>query len=152
MASKLRQVRDAIASALAGINGSGSYSYDLSPTGRVILGPQIFPDVSLPCVNVTTNPFRTTPGRQLGWYTLESVTYLVGRVGADSDSSADREGNALDLANDLTLAVMADRTLGGVVHDVQVSGGAADGATLDLYELGVCSLTVTATVEVSTGV
>ncbi len=149
--SALKNVRDAIATAISSVNGTGTYTYDLSPDGRVITGPQVFPDVSLPAANVHSPRWTSEAGRQLGWRTRSIVVDVVGRVGASSDSSADREGNACDLGDDMTRALEADPTLGGVVHDLEITGGSVDGAALDLFEIGVCQLTVTTTVELRTG-
>ena len=151
MASKQRAVRDAVATALAGVNGSAPYTYDLSATGAVIKGPQIFPARSLPTANVHSPRFTSVAGLQLGWRTRTIVVDVVGRVGASSDSSADREGNAADLADDMAAALETDPTLGGIVHDLEITAGSADGSALDMYELGICSLTVTTTVEVTGG-
>ena len=147
--STLRSVRDAIATALADVNGTGSYTHDL--TGAIVTGPQLFTDMSLPAANVHSPRWSSTSGLQLGWRTRTIIVDVLGRIGASSDSSGDREGNACDLGDEMTTALEADPTLGGVVHDLEITGGSVDGASLDLYELGVCLLTVTTTVELRTG-
>lgn len=136
----LKGVLAALRTAIQAADGTGSYTYDLSGTDTVILGEVIdawkFPQVILFVDRVDIQPLELTTEQ----HTL--TAHAVGYAAVTSDTASARLDSAADLAQDIHLALRADRSLGGTVIDVQrrssVSVGESD--TGDLF--GVCDVQI----------
>lgn len=140
-ASTTRAVLTALKSALQGIDGTGSYTYDLSGTDSVVLGEVAdafkVPQVLLFVDNLTVEPFELPTER------MRLTVRAVGFVGAASDSAEARLLAAADLQQDIFLATRADRSLGATVIDVRREAGVYQyqAETGDLF--GVADVTIT---------
>ena len=66
MPSKERQILERVKTQIQNVNGSGSYSYDLSASDRVVFGDRFAPE-ALPCAYVNLIDINTAqePGRTL---------------------------------------------------------------------------------------
>lgn len=123
MSSTVRAVMGAVKTALATVNGSGSYTYDLSATDRVKIGRPSLTESLVPCVWVSIGQLESDHGPQLGRYTRRLAIDLEGRVALDGGNTAEeRELEAMDLLDDVCIALETDRTLGGRVLDLIVEG------------------------------
>lgn len=123
MSSHTRAIMGALKSALAGINGSGGYTYDLSATDRVKIGRPSLTEGLSPCVWIALGQLDSDHGPQLGRYTRTLSIDLEGRVPLDGgNTTEERELEAVDLLDDICAALEADRTLGGRVLDLIVQG------------------------------
>ena len=151
MASVLRQQLAAVKTALHTIDGTGSFTYDLSGTDSVAYGIQLFPDI-VPRVQIASLSETSTHGIPLGFYERTASISLFGYVGADSDEAGSRLLNATDLLNDMMLAIEADRTLGGLVLDVIFTNTVAmDGLEMDLPTLGLAEVVLQTRYTTKTG-
>lgn len=122
MAASTIAVWDALLAALAGVDGSGSYTHDLSGAGRVARVRVAQPLISGAFV---TCVFDDAPSRHdivLGTYRRDLQFTIVGWgvTGADTDEA--RQEAACNMMDDVMRAVEADRSLGGLVYDVLCHG------------------------------
>ena len=124
MAATLITVWDALITAVRGIDGSGSYTHDLSGTGAVgrVRGGQ--PMVGPPFATVVFDEAPTSHDVQLGSYRRDLQFTIVGwgLTGADTDEA--RSEAAANMFDDLCRACESDRTLGGIVYEVLCNGTA----------------------------
>ncbi len=136
-----RSVLVALKAALQAVDGSGSYTYDLSGADSVILGEVTdafkLPQVLLFVDNVVVEPFELTTER------MRLSVRAVGFVGASTDTAEGRLLAAVDLQQDILAATRTDRSLGGTVIDMQRSASAYqyEAETGDLF--GVADVTIT---------
>jgi len=137
MASNTRAILSAVATRLAAINGTGVYVNDLSASGRVRIGsPGIADGTTPPCAWVGVGTLNSEHGPQLGRYKRVLVLDIEARVGADGTPDA-RALAAADLLDDLCATLESDRTLGGTVLDVIVTGASFAG---DEYGIPGCAI------------
>ncbi len=130
--SRARQVLEAVVTAL---RTCPSVAGDAS---RVLVGSSAIP-ARPPRIYIGAPSITTTHDDALGNYrrtmVLQAVAYVAGE-----DAMA-RLGNAMDLADEMAVALQADRhlTTGGVrlVEDVIASFEPFDGEGLDMHQLGV---------------
>lgn len=123
MSSQTRAVMGATKAALQGINGSGNYTYDLSATDRVRIGRPSLAEGLSPCVWIAVGQLDSEHGPTLGRYRRTLTIDLEGRVPLDSgNTTEERELEAIDLLDDISVALESDRTLGGRVLDLIVQG------------------------------
>jgi hypothetical protein len=116
--SYLADALQGLVTALATINGTGSYTYDLSSSDRVIVGMVDIPP-QFPCVMLAT----VTAGRGETGNTLEAFTHewtvdLVGFVSSSTSTAAERWYAAANLHADVLRMIKLNRTLGGTCRDV----------------------------------
>ena len=141
MSNRLNDIRDRLVAVFSGINGSGSYTYDLSQPGRVLVGVAVAgstPDVSLSLVQ---GDVEMEPGPTLTRYSYR-VTW---HVGATAPASADTPDARLTAANlmlaDLILALTGHRHLNNgtrdLVRDAVLTFRAADGQSFGWAGHGV---------------
>lgn len=136
-------IASALSSVLAGIDGTGLYTYDLSGTGQVEQLDLDGPPVSRvrPYVAYHLGPrqdIRTGQGADLSQYGQTLTVDVVGVVTGGADPAAAVTA-ANNLEADIIRALHASRNLGAAqVHDLQVStevvtGPEVDGRQRDAY-------------------
>lgn len=135
--SRLSDIDAAVIARLQTINGSGGYTYDFSPTGRIVRGDDR-PDGHAPdtCVLLSAGTLAVAEDETLTqWgFTLEYV------IGAWAPASADTPAARIAVANrllaELWTALTAVRTLAtptnaaGAVDNLRFEARAVDGQTL----------------------
>lgn len=115
-----RQV-SAIKSALAAANGAGSYHYDLSVAGRVIVGRLLMQHLpEPPFASVYSVGVTVEHGEPLGMYTHRHRVGILIVVPA-GDEPETRHLAALNACADVRRALEADRTLGDTCFDLIVA-------------------------------
>jgi hypothetical protein len=130
-ASPLETVREALATLLATvIDGTGDYTYDLTPSGKVVQGaPPVDHKPRAPIVYIWTEVTRTEAGPELGDYDAFQEVKFAGFVAGLDNTPAGRTQAAERLGYDVFLATRSDRSLSGAVNDLQFMGwDAFDGA------------------------
>lgn len=131
MASRTRTILGAIKSAIAGIDGSGSYTYDLSGNGVVQLGVSAGQEARSPAVWICLASLESENARTLGRYTRRLSVYVEAWISPTVDTPDERICAGADLLNDLCMALEANRSLvvGGSaqVRDLVVRGMSGDG-------------------------
>lgn len=137
----------------ANADGSGSYSNDLSGADSVAIGEQFsparIPGVYLFIQNIGTA--QSAGATRLDSYSRTMTVQLEGWTAADSDVPGQAALVALDLYHDLTMALEADRTLGGNVRDIEISGTTFDGWEIDKPGLGLAVLSMSITFRQTAG-
>lgn len=151
--SSVTTIKNAIKAQLASIDGSGSYTYDLSAAGRIIVGqgiPEGAPDL---CLWLAQGPLDCPPGESLIRYKFSLTMYVSAFVPAAADTPESRLDAANDMMKDILLALNSTATkriLGGLVWDTTLSFGAADGQDFGRPGCGVVGGEITLTWEAST--
>lgn len=110
MASTQRQILDRLITLLQGINGSGSYTYDLSGTDQIIRG-RITEPTRVPLICIYGVRESSTDGPSMGRLQRELTAGIIGFVAASSDDGLGRVNAACDLIGDIRTAVESNRTL-----------------------------------------
>lgn len=150
MSNRLNDIQAQLLTQLATIDGTGGYTYDLSPAGRVFVGasrPDGGPDL---CVWLYQGEIRMDPEGDvpLGVYRW-SVTYgVAGFVPATADTPQARIMAANHLFADLWTCIHGNRALNNGTRDLVYDIGLAemqslDGASVGFSGVGVCSFTLT---------
>lgn len=133
MASRLRSILGAVKTAISAVNGAGGYVYDLSATGIVQIGePTMSDGPQPPRVWIWLTDIAGEHGPELGGYRRSASIAVSGVVPSTSTTREEHLLAAADLLDDLSVALQADRTLGGYVLDVLVSGAPLSGAELGI--------------------
>jgi|OM-RGC.v1.023679654 hypothetical protein len=116
--STVRSILDAVVSTVAGIDGTGSYTFDLSASGAVRRGRAATPwTTNAPCAAVwTAGSEEITEGVAIGWYREETLVGVQLWVPGTDASSTEHSAQVADAVADLKAAVRADTSLG--VSDV----------------------------------
>jgi len=126
-----------LATTLAGIDATGSYTYDLSDSDdRIQWGALVAPPL-VPCVTLMDYREPVQHGPPLGAYERKGQVSVIGYVAGTEDTPKQRLLAACDLLRDIRLALEGDRGLGGVIRDLVVEGEAFDGLEWGLSQLGV---------------
>ena len=145
MASLERAILAQIKTLLAGIDGTGSYTFDLSATDQVRIGstfnPALVPSAYIIPVAATTSQI---PGiTPLNAYTRSLLVRIEAWCAGTDNDPGELLSLALDLQNDIRLALEADRTLSqSAVHDLEVNGEAWDGGEFGRAGLGLAIVEV----------
>jgi hypothetical protein len=153
VSTRFQAIVEAIVTALEGIDGAGDYVHDLSGDGAVIVGDfQAVPDppfVQIPSISWSS----AFDGAPLTQYARQLIVGLYGFVASSDGTMEARTYSSFDLLNDITLALEADPTLGGLVISMIVQAGAAgfDGPE-DLAGLAGVYVEVVCTLHRRTGV
>lgn len=160
MSNRLNDINTKLLAVVAGINATGTYTYDLSTTGRVFLAsgrPDAAPDL---CVWLVQGEVECEPaghGNGAASKHRWTVSYAVnGFTPATEDSPAARISAANVLYQDLFYAIVhQNRHLNdgsrNLVNEVNVSQMVAlDGADVGFAGLGVVSFVLTYTFEATT--
>jgi hypothetical protein len=113
------RILDRLKTVLAGINGAGGgYNYDFSAQDAVKVGALALPDLPLPCVTFVPVPMSMEHGIALGRYKPTWRFAFAVVVATTDDTAEGRIRAAYNALADITKAVEADRTLGGLVYDL----------------------------------
>lgn len=138
MSTTIGSALDGIDTILQGIDGTGSYTNDLSGDGRIVWGAGAdLPDP--PFLNLQDVLLETfTEGVPLGMYGRRIRIPIYGEVGIVTDSVTRKDvvKLAAGLLNDLCIAVEAgQRNFGGVdgVYNVRVEGDSGLALIGDLH-------------------
>lgn len=127
-ASRLNDIVTALTTAFAAINATGTYTYDLSASGRVIVGQGIPESAPVPCLWIAQGPLPgIDEGSTLTQFTFTPEIYVTAFVAAASNTTAARLTAANLMMADIFQAVAADRSLGGLVEFLNVSFEVAEG-------------------------
>ena len=148
MAGEVQAVYDALVAMLESIDGTGSYTYDLSAaverrrfTGQTTSVPRAYLSPSEPFCQYAVDGFA-----ELGSYALTMQFDLVIAVSAGAANTPENKLSAAVLAvDDVLTAIQADRSLGQTALDVVPVLGSIDGAEVGASSLGIAYglLTVT---------
>lgn len=139
MGSKERLILGAIKSQLEGIDATGTYTFDLSGDDQVMVGATMMPD-RIPAIYIYASATQSviSPGRTvLRNYDRTLFVQIEAWVNATTSAVGEAHLRALDIQDDVFKAVESDRTLGGEVDDVILSGQTYDGEALQRPGLGL---------------
>ena len=149
MGSRARSILTKIKADIQGINGTGSYNYDLSGSDQVVIGSQMNP-VRVPCVYVycdTATASQIAGTTPLTMYSRTMQVMVVGYVAGTDDSPEELHLRTWDLLADLKVALEADRslTVSGVdkCDDLELSMTSTDGAQIGRPSLGIAVVSLT---------
>ena len=139
MGSKERDILGAIRTQLQAVDATGTYTFDLSGEDRVLIGATMLPDrIPAAYIYATATQTAITPGRTvLRNYDRTLIVQIEAWVNATTSSPGEDHLRALDMQDDIFKAVESDRTLGGNVDDVMLSGQTYDGEALQRPGLGL---------------
>jgi len=140
-----RTILNQIKTQIATVNGSGSYTADLSGSDQCVIGESFAPH-RLPGCYIYPDGITTaqTGGRTvLTRYDRTMSVQIEAWTAATSSAPGTALLDALDLQDDIMRALESDRTLGGNVRDVEISASAFDGFELDRPGLGLAVLVLT---------
>lgn len=122
----MRQITQAIVTAVGGVNGTGGYVHDLSAAGVVQVGVPTAGDGPVPAVWILPGEVLSVPEEHTSY--RRTAQWLVeARVPATSSDLDERTYIAYDLVDDICTALEADRTLGGRVLDLTITGVGTSG-------------------------
>jgi len=157
MASTMSTLADRIRTVLRGIDATGSYTYNLSiDADQVDYGDS--QDRTPPAVRITSLGLDSAEAVTLTRYSRTVTVNLIGWVPVSADNPGERMKAASDLANDIHLAIEADRidggagTLGVLTTSVVVESDVLDGNSLMLDGCGAVAARVTMSYRSTTGV
>lgn len=112
----------AVKAALASINGTGSYNYDITDPGRIMVGFRSFTKVpEPPYVIVYSAGTPTEHGAPLGMYAPRHSIGIVACAPVSSDDPETEVYAVLNLLADIRRALEADRELGSTCHDLIIA-------------------------------
>jgi len=137
---------DAVLSALAGINGAGAYTNNLSASGAVIEGdpPDQSDVLTTICAFVDTGSMTSEQAPELGRFRRELVIQVYGFVPAAADTPKSRKRATLSLVDDICYAIEADRSLGNLVIDLVVQARTFTGSGWGAPSIGVAYVEIVA--------
>ena len=137
-----RTILNQIKTQIGNVNGSGSYTADLSGSDQVCIGESFSPH-RLPGVYIYPNGITTTQaaGRTvLTRFDRTMTVQIEAWTAATSSAPGTALLDALDLQDDIMRALESDRSLGGNVRDIEIAANSYDGHELDRPSLGLCVL------------
>jgi len=139
MASTLKTILAQVQTQIKNSNGSGVYTYDLSPAGRVVRGVVTDPPVDSPAVGIFHQQTSTTPGARLGYWERTTTVGIHGWIASDG-TEGDAEDAAADLFNDILRTLEADRSLSSNVRDITADGVFFGGGSYSLDGWGIVAI------------
>lgn len=143
MASIYSQIADWVVTTAKGIDGSGTYTHDLSADADQVKIADVTPKMvtTPPQVFVFDFDQEHEPGQPLSSWNHTFDVMLAGFVKTSDGSQAALKKAALDLSADLFYAFTQDRTAGGLVYDVRPATDAVSGAgPFKGYGIATCRL------------
>ena len=157
MGSRVRDILDRIKVDLSGINGTGSYNYDLSGDDQVIIAQAMDP-VRVTCIYVYSDGMETaqTAGRTLlTQYDRKLRVMCVGYVAGTNDDPGELHLRTWDMLADMQRALEADRGLvasgSPLCDDLELSMRATDGAQVGRPTLGIAVVALAVTFRQDSG-
>lgn len=156
MSTRLGRIRDQVVHQLGLINGSGSYSVDLSVNGRIILGRALPTGSPCPAVSVAVGELQIEPGPSFGKFSYTLPIELLAWVSSDANTREARLNAACELVADIesvfcasaTTRTLVETSTGkALVYDAQVSGVVGDGEDFGYPGVGMVALGITCTWE-----
>ena len=137
-----RTILTAIQTQIQNVNGSGSYTFNLSGADQVVLGesfqPHRVPGCYVYFLNVSTA--QTGGSTRLNAYDRTMTCQVEAWVAAENSTPGNAALEAVDLMDDIMRALEADRSLDGNARDIEISASSLDGQELDRPGLGLCIL------------
>lgn len=117
-----RSILARIVTVLQGINGAGSYTYDVSGTDKVQIGmvPIVPPRVP-PCLFVWWQADVNEHGQPVGWYRQTTRWGVGGYVSYSAETPQGHVNAVLDLKADVVRALETDRRLNNLVYDLRLA-------------------------------
>lgn len=139
-----RAILSQIKTQIENVNGSGSYTHDLSGSDAVMIG-EAFAPYRLPAAYIYPNGVTTIqgPGTVLTRYDRTMSVSVEAWCQATNASAGTTILDALDLQDDIMRAIESDRSLDGNVRDVEINAASYDGGEFDRPSLGLAVLQVT---------
>lgn len=140
-----RTIVNQVKTQIANVNGSGSYTHDLSGSDQVVIGEAFSPH-RLPGAYVYVNGIKTQQTARrtvLTRYDRQMEIQIEAWCAATNSSAGTTILDALDLTDDIMRALETDRTLSNNVRDIEIEASAYDGQELDRPSLGLAVLTLT---------
>ena len=137
-----RTILNQIKTQIGNVNGSGSFSADLSGADQVVIGESFSPH-RVPGAYIYPNGITTTQaaGRTvLTRFDRTMTVQIEAWTAATSSAPGTALLDALDLQDDIMRALESDRSLGGNVRDIEIEATSFDGHELDRPSLGLCVL------------
>ena len=157
MGSRVRDILGRVKTDLAGINGAGSYNYDVSGDNQVVIAQAMDP-VRVPCIYVYSDGMDTAQnaGRTvLTQYDRTLRIMCVGYVAGTNDDPGELHLRTWDMLADMQRALEADRGLGPagspLVDDLELSMVATDGAQVGRPTLGIAVVALSVTFRQAAG-
>ena len=146
MSATLEGVIDGVKSAIAGIDGTGSYNFDLSGTDLVQIAD--IPEGAVPYGTrawIQFQGFQSTPdGACLGHYRRTATMSVIGTT--TDGTTEKRLDGAAKLLEDFARALESDRTLGGLVYDLTLTNtDVIAGAELGIVGPAFCAVVLSLT-------
>lgn len=153
MASRAADIMDWLATQLATINGSSPYTYDLSGSGRIIIGseaPTMAAISGHPATCFVTE-FRTgtEPGPSLNQFMRTMEVDIAAFAATGDDLPLSRAKAAANLAADIDTALTGTSArrsgVSGLFRDAVTQSNTRDGNALGFKGCGIATLTITFT-------
>lgn len=145
MSSRPNDIVTYLTTALAAINATGTYTNDLSATGRVFVSQGIPTSAPVPSVQIAQGNIPTVDeGSTLTQFTFTPEYYIAGTVAGASNTPGARLTAANTLIADIFQAVMVDRTFGGLLEFCNIEFDVVEG---EQYGRAGCAV-VLATIRV----
>jgi len=136
VASDVRTTIGAVKALLQGITG-GSYTIDLSATGRVRIGrPGPADGTTPPCAWLTIGSFKSKRSEELGSYERRLVLDIEVRVPATTSDSDERILAAADALDDVTTRLQTTPAVGSCL-DSSTEGVIFDGDEVGIPGCGI---------------
>ncbi len=147
MPSKERQILEQLRTQIRNVNGSGSFTNDLSGADNVVFGDRFTPEV-LPCCYLNLLDVNTAQAAGTTALRRYDRTMQV-QIEAWTPVTTSAAGQALlegcDLMDDVMRAIEADRSFSNLVRDVEIRASAFDGQAHERPGLALAILIATIT-------
>jgi len=146
MGSTERSILERLKTNCAAVDGSGSYNYDFSASGAVILGSEPT-GVAPRAPGVYIYPVSVQSSRQKGRTPLNSysrvfVVQMDVWVPRTAGTAENAMLSALNAQSDIMRALENDPTCNNLAHDVEIDASAYDGEAIQVPGYGVAALRV----------
>ena len=148
MGCRVRSIMGQIKADLQGIDGTGSYNFDLSGSNQVIMAAALNP-IRVPCVYFYAENEDTaqTPGvTVLTQYDRTLNIQIVGFCASTDDDPEEMHLRTWDLCSDIKVALESDRSLTSgspLCDDLQLRVSALDGEQVGRPSLGIAVVELT---------
>jgi len=148
MGCRVRSILAQIKSDLQGIDGTGSYNFDISGSNQVVMASAMNP-IRVPCVYVYADTEATaqTPSvTVLTQYDRTLTVNIIGYLSNTSDNPEEMHLRTWDLASDIKAALEADRSLTSgspLCDDLELRVSSIDGEQVGRPSLGIAVVVLT---------